>query len=277
MSEVEVKESVVTIGSADGNATAPSQGAQSGLLNLLTKSNPEQGIGEVIDRLVGERELWERSELTGSNQKLYGLLQSCLALHNTMVGSDSLAKALRKGLSNYITQKNYPFRDSTPLMTKIVKCVFGVDRRRVHAYATALIAAKEKRVGVIELPRWLKEQGGVEEVRRDTKSVGNSLATRVSEGKVVLQAEVLAVIQSDKLNAQYSTESLSDGVILLATRGDDGSFSIRKVIQADSVVKAAIASCSSLGKQLKKKQQIEADAKAAEIARLNAQQDLKAA
>jgi hypothetical protein len=42
-------------------------------------------------------------------------------------------------------------------------------------------------------------------------------------------------------------------------------------------VKAAIASCSSLGKQLKKKQQIEADAKAAEIARLNAQQDLKAA
>jgi hypothetical protein len=194
-----------------------------------------------------------------------------------MVGSDSLAKALRKGLSNYITQKNYPFRDSTPLMTKIVKCVFGVDRRRVHAYATALIAAKEKRVGVIELPRWLKEQGGVEEVRRDTKSVGNSLATRVSEGKVVLQAEVLAVIQSDKLNAQYSTESLSDGVILLATRGDDGSFSIRKVIQADSVVKAAIASCSSLGKQLKKKQQIEADAKAAEIARLNAQQDLKAA
>ncbi len=277
MSEVEVKESVVTIGSADGNANAPAQGTESGLLNLLTKSDPERSIGEVIDRLVSEREVWEKAELASSNQKLYGLLQSCLALHNTMVGSDSLAKALRKGLSNYITQKSYPFRDSTPLMTKIVKCVFGVDRRRVHAYATALLAAKEKRIGVIELPRWLKEQGGVEEVRRDSKSAGNTVKARVAEGKVVLQAEVLAVIQSDKLNAQYSTESLSEGVVLLATRGDDGSFSIRKVIQADSVVKAAIASCSAMGKTLKKKQQMEADAKAAEAARLEAQKELKAA
>jgi hypothetical protein len=66
-------------------------------------------------------------------------------------------------------------------------------------------------------------------------------------------------------------------VVLLATRGDDGSFSIRKVIQADSVVKAAIASCSALGKQLKKKQQLEADTRAAEAARLKAQKELKAA
>lgn len=277
MSEVEVKETVVTIGSIDGNTTAPNQSNESGLLNLLMKGDPERGIGDVIDRLVSERETWEVSELANSNQKLYGLLQSCLALHNTMVGSDALAKALRKGLSNYITRKNYPFRDSTPLMTKIVKCVFGVDRRRVHSYATALLAAKEKRISIIELPRWLKEQGGVEEVRRGSKSSGNSVASRVADGKVVLQADVLAVIQSDKLNAQYSTESLTEGVVLLATRGDDGSFSIRKVIQADSVVKAAIASCSAMGKTLKKKQQIEADAKAAEAARLDAQKELKAA
>jgi hypothetical protein len=70
---------------------------------------------------------------------------------------------------------------------------------------------------------------------------------------------------------------LQEGVVLLATRGDDGSFAIRRVIQADSVVKAAIASCSSLGKQAKKKQQIEADAQAAETARLAAQRELKAA
>jgi hypothetical protein len=43
------------------------------------------------------------------------------------------------------------------------------------------------------------------------------------------------------------------------------------------VVKAAIASCSSLGKQAKKKQQIEADARAAEAARLAAQKELKVA
>lgn len=277
MSEVETKEAVVTIGLSDGNTAAPYQGVDPGLMNNLMKGEPEKRIAEVIDGLVSDRKAWESSEYVNSNKRLYGLLQNCLILHNTMVGSDALAKALRKGLSNYITQKHYSFRDSTPLMTKIVKCVFGVDRRRVHSYATALIAAKEKRISVIELPNWLKEQGGVEEVRRGSKPSGNTQAARVADGKVVLQADVLAVVQSDKLNAQCSTESLSEGVVLLATRGDDGAFSIRRVITADSVVKAAIASCSAMGKTLKKKLQIEAEASAAEAARLDVQNALKAA
>ncbi len=277
MSEVDTQQNVASIGSAEGNTAAPESGAGQGLVNLLTKSNPEKAIGDVIDQLVTEREVWEKTDCARSNEKLYALLQNCFALHNTMVGSDALAKALRKGLVNYIEFRKYPFTDSTPLMTRIVKCVFGVDRRRVHSYATALLAAKERRIAVIELPRWLKEQGGVEEVRRSAKSGSTSMAKRVDEGKLVLQSEVLAVVHSDKLNAQFSTEKLQEGVVLLATRSDDGSFAIRKVIQADSVVKAAIASCSSLGKQAKKKQQIEADAKAAETARLAAQKELKAA
>ncbi len=277
MSEVITHEKVASIGSSNGNSSAPEMGANTGLVNLLTKADPEKAIGDVIDQLVTERETWEKDDLARSNQKLYTLLQNCFALHNTMVGSDALAKALRKGLSNYIEFRKYPFSDSTPLMSKIVKCVFGVDRRRVHAYATALLAAKEKRIAVIELPRWLKDQGGVEEVRRTAKSGTSSMSKRVDEGKMVLQSEVLAIVQSDKLNAQFSTEKLQDGVVLLATRGDDGSFAIRRLIQADSVVKAAIASCSALGKQARKKQQIEADAKAAEAARMAAQKKLKAA
>ncbi len=277
MSEVEVQEKIATIGSTNENQSGSEMAATPGLVSLLTKSNPERAIAEVIDQLAGEREAWEKQEYSRSNEKLYALLQNSFALHNTMVGSDALAKALRKGLANYIDTKKYGFTDSTPLMTKIVKCIFGADRRRVHAYATALLAAKERRVSVIELPRWLKEQGGVEEVRRTAKSGGSSLSVRVSEGKIVLGAEVLAIVHSDKLNAQFSTEKLSEGVVLLATRGDDGTFSIRRVIQADSVVKAALASCSSLGKQEKKKQQIEADAKATEAARLSAQAEMKAA
>jgi len=63
-----------------------------------------------------------------------------------MSGTDFTAKALRKGLANYIQQKGYQFKESSPLITKIVKCVFGVDRRRVNAYSSAL------RVAIAELP-----------------------------------------------------------------------------------------------------------------------------
>jgi hypothetical protein len=275
MSEVILEEKTVSIGIGEASADAASADGSPSLVGLLTRGEPEKAIGQVINRLINDREDWEKSELVRSNDKLYEILQSCYALHNTMVGSDALAKSLRKGLANYIESKNYLFTNSTPLMTKVVKCVFGVDRRRVHAYATALLAAKDSRVSVIEITKWLRDQGGVEEVRRASKASTNTVQARVSEGKVVLQAAVLAVVQSDKLNAQFSNEKLSEGVVLLATRADNGSFEIRRVIQTDSVVKAAIASCSAVGKTEKKKLELEAQARATEQARIEAQKQLK--
>ena len=275
MSEVTLEEKTVSIGISETSADAASADDSPSLVGLLTRGEPEKAIGQVIGRLISDREDWEKSELVRSNDKLYEILQSCYALHNTMVGSDALAKSLRKGLANYIESKNYVFTSSTPLMTKVVKCVFGVDRRRVHAYATALLAAKDSRVSVIEIIKWLRDQGGVEEVRRASKASANTVQARVLEGKVVLQAAVLAVIQSDKLNAQFSNEKLSEGVVLLATRADNGSFEIRRVIQTDSVVKAAIASCSAVGKTEKKKLELEAQARATEQARIEAQKQLK--
>ena len=131
------------------NSDAPNKFAI-GIGNLLTRSNPERAIGETIDELVAQRISWENNELTSANEALYGLLQHCYSLNNAMSGADSTAKALRKGLANYIKDKKYTFTESTPLITKIVKCVFGVDRRRVNAYSSALRVAIAEKVAVIK-------------------------------------------------------------------------------------------------------------------------------
>jgi hypothetical protein len=276
MSEVLEKENVLDSGL---KGSSQSQSSEPGLVNLLTGKDPEKAIGTVIDRLVSEREQWESKEFSSSNERLYGLLATCYTLNNTMIGSDATAKCLRKGLANYIAEKGYQFTDSTALIAKIVRCIFGVDRRRVSVYVAALKIAKEEKVGVLDLPRWLKAQGGVEEVKRSAASAKKTktLTDKVKEGSIVLEAPSLASVQSDALNAQFSNEKLSEGVVLLATREDDGSFSIRRVIQADSVVKAAIAACAQLSANERKKKEIEAQAAELERARTEAQKELKKA
>ena len=249
-----------------------------GIGNLLTRSNPERAIGDAIDELVTQRIDWENNELTNANEALYGLLQHCYSLNNAMSGSDSTAKSLKKGLSNYIKDKNYKFTESTPLITKVVKCVFGVDRRRVNAYSTALRVAIAEKKSVIDLPKFFKEQGGIEEVRR--KASGTKVKTldeKVKLGRTVLENEALATVHSDKLNASFSTTNLEEGVVLLATREDDGSFAIRQMVQTNAAVKSALAACSSIGIDKEKNQKILDENLAIEEARLAAQAALKAA
>ena len=244
--------------------------------NLLTGSNPERAIGDAIEKLVVQRKDWETNELAAANDGLYRLLQHCLAVNNAMSGTDSTAKALKKGLANYIEEQKYIFKESTPLITKVVKCVFGVDRRRVSAYSSALRVAMAEKVGVMSLPQFFREHGGIEEVRRSaTTTKTKTLKDKVRLGRVVLENDVLAKVQSDNLNAHFSNSSLEEGVVLLATKEDDGSFAIRRVVQNSGVVNSALASCASIGQEKEKSQKLQDEMQAIEQERANARMALK--
>jgi hypothetical protein len=259
------------------NSPAPNQFATS-IGNLLTRSNPERAIGDAIDHLVDQRVHWENHELASSNDALYALLQHCYSLNNAMSGSDGTAKALRKGFANYIQDKKYQFKESSPLIAKIVKCVFGVDRRRVNAYSSALRVAMAEKVAVMELPKFFKDQGGIEEVRRKaTTGKAKTMKDKVELGRAVLDSEALAYISSDNLNASFSNQSLEEGVVLLATRENDGSFAVRRVVQSNSAVKSALAACSSVGEEKEKAKQLQDENRAIEEERMAAQAALKAA
>jgi len=246
------------------------------MTQLLKQGSSEKAVSMAIEQLVESRKHWERNELATANETLYALLQHCYALNNTMTGNDSLAKNLRKGLGNYIDQNKYKFTDSTPLITKIVKCVFGTDRKRVNAYSTAMRVALSEKISVIELPKYLKEKGGVEEVRRQA-TVGKSIKVKIELGRTVLEDQILARVQSDSLNASFSTQQTEEGIVLLATREDDGSFAIRRLIQNTSAVKAALAACSIVGAEKEKAKKMEEDAQALEDDRMAALAKLKAA
>jgi hypothetical protein len=243
--------------------------------NLLTGSNPERAIGDAIEKLVVQRKDWETNELAAANDGLYRLLQHCLAVNNAMSGTDSTAKALKKGLANYIAEQKYIFNDSTPLITKVVKCVFGVDRRRVSAYSSALRVAMAEKISVMELPKFFREHGGIEEVRRSATTKTKTLKDKVRLGRVVLENDVLAKVQSDNLNAHFSNSSLEEGVVLLATKEDDGSFAIRRVVQNSGAVNSALAACASIGQEKEKAQKLQDEMQAIEEERAKARMALK--
>jgi hypothetical protein len=244
--------------------------------NLLTGSNPERAIGDAIEKLVVQRKDWETNELAAANDGLYRLLQHCLAVNNAMSGTDSTAKALKKGLANYIEEQKYIFNESTPLITKVVKCVFGVDRRRVSAYSSALRVAMAEKISVMELPKFFREHGGIEEVRRSaTATKTKTLKDKIRLGRVVLENDVLAKVQSDNLNAHFSNSSLEEGVVLLATKEDDGSFAIRRVVQNSGAVNSALAACASIGQEKEKAQKLQDEMQAIEEGRAQALLALK--
>lgn len=257
-------------------ADRPSQFAVN-IGNLLTKGNPEQSIGEAMDALVAQRVDWENNELASANDALYALLQHCYSLNNAMSGTGVASKALKRGLANYIDSKGLIFTDATPLITKIVKCVFGVDRRRVNAYASALKVAIAEKKQVMELPKFFKEKGGIEEVRRSNTKKPKSLKDKAALGRSVLEGDVLAKVSGDSLNANYSTESLEEGVVLLATREDDGSFAVRRVVQNKSVINSALATFASVGAEHEKARQLQEEQDAVDQQRAAARAALKAA
>lgn len=245
--------------------------------NLLTKGNPEHTIGEALDALVTQRVDWENNELASANDGLYALLQHCYSLNNAMSGTGVSAKSLKKGLSNYIEAKGYKFTDATPLIAKIVKCVFGVDRRRVNAYVSALKVAIAEKKQVMELPKFFKDKGGIEEVRRSNTNKPKTLKEKAALGRTVLEGEVLATVAGDSLNAKYSNESLEEGVVLLATREDDGTFAVRQVLQNKSVITSALATFASLGAEQEKARLLQEEQNAVDEQRAAARAALKAA
>jgi hypothetical protein len=100
---------------------------------------------------------------------------------------------------------------------------------------------------------------------------------KVELGRAVLSTDAIASVRSDSLSAAYSTSSTEEGVVLLATREDDGSFAIRQVVQSNTAVKSALAACASVGAEKEKAREVEEGFRAIESDREAAQAALRVA
>ena len=210
-----------------------------------------------FDTLVAEREYWQENAFRTSNDQLYALLQKCYSFYNDMSKGDAKAEGMRDGLNNYIALKGYVFSSATHTITKIVKCVFGVDRRRVSAYSIALRFALSSKVEVQDLPAFIYDNGGVEQLRLAKSPTVMSPKQKAELAKDAVCDSTIAVVSSKALGQMLDAGKVNTNTVLIGTWQADGTVIVRAVVQNDGVVNAALASYYSANKAEAQKQEAE--------------------
>lgn len=219
-----------------------------------------QATYDVIEKLVAERQAWQDTVYRTSNEQLYAILQKCYGLYKSMEGSTAEAKALREGLQKYVEANKYTFTKSAHTITKIVKCVFGIDRRRVSAYSIVLRTALARNIGVLDIAKFISDEGGVEEVRlaKAPNAMSTKQKAQVASSTVVVND--IGTVSSPALSAMLDAGKIGANTVLIGTWQADGSVVIRTVVESDTVLSLALASHYSTIKVAAKAQAAESKA-----------------
>lgn len=207
-----------------------------------------------IEQLVIERQVWENTVYRTSNDMLYGLLQKCYALYKRMEGMGAEAVTLRENLTSYINLKGIKCVKSSHTIVKIIKCVFGDDRRRASAYGIVLRAALAEKVLVEGIPTYIRTKGGVEEIRLAKSPNAMTAKEKASVAATAVKADSMGVFASTALGEKFDAGKTDATVVLIGTWQADGSVIVRSVVQSDTAVNAALATYYSSNKDAVQKQ-----------------------
>ena len=243
--------------------SAPVNGAVNPSINLaalnvpanVVVSNTTPAVPSVITgelkSLETARISWETTELAASNNRLYSILQQ--AYHFYLVMKQDASKDVRKAklaaMEAFIEERGYTnsFGATTHDMTRVVKCVFGVDRRRVSAYSIALREALRQEVAATDLIAFLEQNGGVEQIRTGgTKPL--SATKRAELVKTQVSEAVIGTVKFDALAVKANADWNDKQVVLVATYLPTGEFEINAVVKHEGAVKTALAAYYTLAK-----------------------------
>ena len=205
---------------------------------------------------------WETTELAASNKRLYSILFDAYTYYLVLkkdTNSD-VRKAHADKLEQFIEARGYTFMPSTHDMTRVVKCVFGMDRRRVSAYSIALREALRQDVAAADLITFIEENGGVEQIRMGgTKPLSVSKRADMAKGAVL--GTDLGMLKFDPKLFAADADWADKQVVIVATYLPTGEFQANAVIRHDSAVNTALAAVYSQ-QQAKQREAAKADREA---------------
>ncbi len=232
-----------------------------------------------FDELVSmetARVSWETTELAHSNNRLYSILEKAYRFYLVMKRDENedLRQSQKDAMEQFIAQRSYTFMPSTHDMTRVVKCVFGLERRRVSAYSIALREALRQQIEAINLIEFLQENGGVEQIRMGgTKPL--STTKRAELARTELLSNVIGTIAINKELIQADDDWADKQVVLVATYRPNGELELTSVIRHDGAVNTALAAAYSQAKAKERKEISEAKKQELEIARKNIANETK--
>ncbi|WP_353427256.1 hypothetical protein NHB34_08755 [Polynucleobacter sp. MWH-UH19D] len=189
--------------------------------------------------MEAKRIYWEDGAFRTSNQALYQVLAECLVYSGEL--TVSMAKLRNAALANFYKERGYKYKEDTPLVTRVVRAVFGdIDRRRISTYSLVLRQAQKENISCNNLASWIEERGGIQEIRLSRSPSFISASQKASVGKMYFEGKPdLGVVQSEFLSVEADPGFIGQACVLLAEQQADGSFSVRAVIRNPSALNAA--------------------------------------
>jgi hypothetical protein len=185
-----------------------------------------------IVSLVADQEIWLNGVHRTANEQLYVILQRCYHLYSLMASD--------KDQNEKLKERNLGIDTKSHTMTNIIKVVFGADRRRASSYSSALRVALAEKVKVQDLPQFLRDAGGVEEVRRRQTNGGAPKVDKVKAAVRQIANVNLAVIDTDAISSKLDCGAIGKQVILVATQDINGTLIINSVVQTEGVTNAVL-------------------------------------
>ena len=206
----------------------------------MAKKQTPPTPAKLLKDMEEKRKVWESTVYRTSNQQLYALLAECYVFGGDL--SFEEAKERSKDLAQFCEQRGYVVKKETPLMTRIVKAVFGnVDRRRISTYSLVLRSAKAENIQPDKLADWIEERGGVQEIKLSRSATYISPKAKAEKAQKVLSAaEDLAVAKSASLTKLADADFMGDECVLIAVQNSNGSFGIKALTRSSTALNAAL-------------------------------------
>lgn len=190
------------------------------------------GLGKVFVELVKQRETWEAGTYAASNAELYALLGQTLTLLYRVKHFTELSR----GLNGFLTKLGFTFTDATSTETKLLRAVFcdpakpNQYKQRIYVYARVLSVAFEAKITGDQLPAFIAEHGGIDEIRRhDPKTASKAdkekLAVHIAE-KTLTVSSVPTIAVGIKLTADLQPADDQQFSLALVRKEVDGTGSI---------------------------------------------------
>lgn len=201
---------------------------------------PAKSAPLTLGGLEDRRKQWETTVYRTSNQQLYGLLADCYAYGAELPTAQ--AKQRTAELEKFFELRGYAVKKDSPLLTRVVKAVFGnVDRRRLCTYSIVLRAAAAQGIPADDLANWIEREGGIQEIRLARSATYVSPKAKAQTAKASLASITdLAVVKSPLLSQKADADFIGAECVLLAEQQADGSFVIKAVVRTGTAVNAAL-------------------------------------
>ena len=216
--------------------------------NIKTETNATVAVAiqTRIDALIAQRKTWQHGVYTKSNDELYLLLDECYVFYKELSGNDKDAKAAQVALNQVMFAAGVGFNKSTHMLAKVVKFVFdGVDRRRVSSYSLVLREALAQEIVAGDIPAFITNGGGVEEIRRSKSKTATTSKQKAEFGKKVVERNQLAVINSDSVAQKLDVTKVGQMLVAIVVQQADGSLIVRELVDSATALNAALASAYS--------------------------------